>query len=136
MKRNAFISGSLALVWIASSACSPQQAAADDVRVALAFDPTPYVGPVECTIDLTGPGGQAMRGAKVEVEANMNHAGMVPVFGTGQEVADGRYEVPLEFTMGGDWFVIVRGSLEDGTPFESIHDLPGVSAQTAPHKSK
>lgn len=114
----------LALV---GGACGPAPDLAHDVGVELAFDPAPRVGDTTCTVRLTDPAGAPLRGARIEVEGNMNHAGMVPVFADPAETEPGRYEAPFEFTMGGDWFVIVRAELQDGRSLEQILDLPGVA---------
>ena len=39
------------------------------------------------------------------------------------------YAAEFELTMGGDWFLIFRGTLADGTGFEEIEDLRGVAAR-------
>jgi hypothetical protein len=70
--------------------------------------------------------GELIENAELELEANMSHAGMVPVFASAREVAPGRYEASLEFTMGGDWFILVRSELPDGRSLERRVDLPGV----------
>jgi hypothetical protein len=56
----------------------------------------------------------------------MNHAGMVPEFAQAREMAPGRYQGDLEFTMGGDWFILVRAKLPDGRALERKIDVPGV----------
>lgn len=119
--RRAFAAALLGL-----AACVPASELAEDVDVELAFEPAPHVGHTLCTIHLTDPTGTPVTGAEVEIEGNMNHAGMVPVFGVGHEAAPGAYEAPLEFTMGGDWFVIVRAELSDGRELEQVLDLPAV----------
>ena len=108
-------------------ACGPAGAPARDITVELSFDPAPAVGDTTCTIRLGDASGAPVTGAALEVEGNMNHAGMVPVFGTAVEDAPGTYRAPLEFTMGGDWFVIVRAELADGRALEEILDVPGVA---------
>jgi hypothetical protein len=70
--------------------------------------------------------GELIENAELELEANMSHAGMVPVFASGREVAPGKYEASLEFTMGGDWFILVHAELPDGRSLERTIDLPGV----------
>jgi hypothetical protein len=72
--------------------------------------------------------GLPISGAQVELEGNMNHAGMVPVFAEASEVAPGRYRAGMEFTMGGDWFILVRADLPDGRSMERKVDVPGVDA--------
>jgi len=75
---------------------------------------------------LADEAGQPIEGADVELEGNMSHAGMVPVFAAAREVAPGQYEAQLEFTMGGDWFIVVRAALPDGRSLERTFDVPGV----------
>ena len=45
---------------------------------------------------------------------------------TCSETAPGRYQADLEFTMGGDWFILVRAELLDGRSMERKIDVPGV----------
>jgi hypothetical protein len=77
--------------------------------------------PTEVIITLL-QNGVPVSGATLEIEGNMTHAGMEPVFATATEVAPGDYRVPLEWTMGGDWFLTVHGTLPDGTEFEQQID--------------
>lgn len=97
------------------------------VEVTLAPDP-PQLGPVTVTLEFYDAGGQPIPGATVQIEGNMSHAGMVPVFADASEVAPGRYRAVLEFTMGGDWFILVRADLPDGRSLERQVDVPGVGA--------
>lgn len=58
---------------------------------------------------------EPIRGALIEVRGDMSHAGMVPVDGMAEGgTEDGRYVVPFEWTMGGDWTLTVRATLPDG----------------------
>jgi hypothetical protein len=66
--------------------------------------------------------GDVVSGAMLEVEGNMTHAGMEPVFTGVTEVAPGDYRAPLEWTMGGDWLLTIRGTLPDGTVIEQQLD--------------
>ena len=86
----------------------------------------PQLGPATITVALTDATDMPIEGAEVELEGNMNHAGMVPVFAQSTEVAPGRYRADLEFTMGGDWFILVRAKLPDGRSMERAIDVPGV----------
>lgn len=100
-----------------------------DVGVELLIEPQPpQLGTATLTVALTDAGGQPLAGAAVELEGNMSHAGMVPVFATATEVAPGQYRADLEFTMGGDWFILVRADLPDGRSLERQIDVPGVDA--------
>ena len=98
-----------------------------DVGVDLGIEPSPpQLGLATLTVTLADASGQPIAGAAVELEGNMNHAGMVPVFATATEVAPGQYQTDLEFTMGGDWFILVHADLPDGRSMERKIDVPGV----------
>jgi hypothetical protein len=99
----------------------------EDVTVDLALTPDPpHIGPAMVVVTLSDSEGQPIRGAEMSLEGNMNHAGMVPVLVEASEVAPGRYEAALEFTMGGDWFILVQAGLPDGRSLERQVDVPGV----------
>jgi hypothetical protein len=99
------------------------------VGLDLVIEPQPpQIGPAKVTLLLYDARGQPLTGADVELEGNMSHAGMVPVFAPALEVAPGRYEAELEFTMGGDWFILVQANLADGRSMERQIDVPGVDA--------
>jgi hypothetical protein len=100
-----------------------------DVDVVLEIKPSPpQLGLSSIVVTLHDADGQPISGARVELEGNMNHAGMVPVFADASEVAPGRYQAELEFTMGGDWFILVHADLPDGRSMERKVDVPGVDA--------
>jgi hypothetical protein len=99
------------------------------VAVNLAVEPEPpRIGPAMVTVTLDDASGQPIHGAQVQLEGNMNHAGMVPVLAQTVEVAPGRYRAELEFTMGGDWFILVHADLPDGRSMERKIDVPGVDS--------
>lgn len=70
-----------------------------------------------------------IEGAEVRLEGNMSHPGMKPVFGAAREVAPGKYEAALEFTMGGDWFILVDAKLRDGRALQKQVDVAGVRSR-------
>jgi hypothetical protein len=117
--------------WLVAVLLASCGGAADElpgVTLALTVDPDPpVVGPAMVTVTLSD-GGQPITGADVELEGNMSHAGMVPVLATAREVAPGRYEAALDFTMAGDWFILVDVVLADGRSLERMVDVPGVQA--------
>jgi hypothetical protein len=59
-----------------------------------------------------------VRGAKVQIECHMSHPGMAPIIGQATERSEGVYQVPLRFSMSGEWIVIVKGTLPDGRRFD------------------
>ncbi len=116
------------LLLLALTACQGSDDDAD-TRVKLAVTPDPpLVGQATIVITLSDTDGQPVSGADMELEGTMTHAGMVPVFGKATEQEPGRYEAQLEFTMGGDWVIIVRAELADGSQLKKEIDLPGVNA--------
>ncbi|MGD8399068.1 MAG: FixH family protein [Anaerolineae bacterium] len=119
--------GLFAACMLLLAACARGGRDLPDVDVALTIEPSPpRVGLATVTVALADATGAPITGADVELEGNMSHAGMVPVFGDAREVAPGRYEADLEFTMGGDWFILVRATLPDGRSLERQVDVPAV----------
>ena len=62
----------------------------------------------------------------MEVEADMSHPGMAPVFGEVEETAPGNYLAHVRFTMAGDWVLLLRIKLPDGRKIERQVDVRGV----------
>lgn len=88
---------------------------ADDIIVDLALEPAqPEVGPAQLVVTITDPNGQPIDSATLDIQGNMTHAGMVPVLAQSSKGENGRYVVPFEWTMGGDWIVTVEITLENG----------------------
>ncbi len=115
------------LIALALSAC--QSSDDDDTGISVKLDVTPdppLVGEATIVITLSDNDGQPVSGADMELEGTMTHAGMKPVFGAAAETEPGRYEAQLEFTMGGDWVIIVRADLADGSKLKKELDLPGI----------
>ena len=126
--------GASALLTLAAqtslAACAPESRPATQVAVRWEVIPSPPVeGPVRIEFTLADGHGGTLSDADVEVEAGMNHAGMVPELAQATDLGQGRYAAELELSMGGDWFLIFRGTLGDGTGFEEIEDLKGVAAR-------
>lgn len=110
--------------------CDRVETAAIDAAVDLQIKPDPpRVGEATVALTLTGPTGKPLEGAELTVEGNMNHAGMTPVFADLTETEPGHYEGTLEFTMAGDWFLLVTGTLPDGRRVHEKIDVPGVRAK-------
>ncbi len=87
----------------------------DNFTVTFATEPAePVMGAGVVLLTLADPTGQPVNDAAVAIEANMSHAGMVPVNATASGGLGGIYRVPLEWTMRGDWHVDVRFTLADG----------------------
>ena len=104
------------IVAIVMTGCAPSEEGGLGLTVDVGISPTPpLVGPTRLLISLSDSAGAPVEGAEVQVDGNMTHAGMAPVFGTAQEEGDGMYVIPgFRFTMAGDWILTVRVTLADG----------------------
>ncbi|MGQ0552795.1 MAG: FixH family protein [Planctomycetota bacterium] len=97
------------------------------VRLVHALEPSPpMVGPTRLRLELLEDPATPLAGASIRLEANMNHAGMVPVFAEAQAAGGGRYVADFQFTMGGDWFVLIDIELADGRTLQRRLDVPHV----------
>jgi hypothetical protein len=59
-----------------------------------------------------------IRNAAIQVEGNMSHPGMVPVFSKASEAKPGFYNSNFKFTMKGDWIISISAAIPDGSQFE------------------
>jgi hypothetical protein len=117
---------------LAPAGCRPPQGdSTPEVALDWAVTPDPPVtGPASVRLTLTDRAtGQPVQGAEVQLEGNMSHAGMKPVFGTARETEPGRYEASLDLNMGGDWFILVDARLRDGRSLQRQVDLPDVRSR-------
>lgn len=89
----------------------------------------PEVGMATIQITLTDSTEQSVTGAQIELEGNMSHPGMQPVMASAEEVAPGEYEAPLEFTMAGQWFILVKSTLSDGSVIEKQINISQVRSE-------
>jgi hypothetical protein len=101
---------------LASSACGRRAALAEDVSVEWKMTPaSPIVGtPALGEITLRDRALRPVHGARLQVVGLMSHPGMAPVIAAVAERGEGVYQVQLQFTMGGDWILLVTGLLPDG----------------------
>ena len=107
--------------------CRKGAEAPPDVFIAHEIAPQPpVVGPATVTLKVADEAGRAVTGAKIKVEGNMSHAGMAPVFAEAGEVAPGRYQAHLEFTMSGDWVLLLDLTLSDGRRLQRQVEVKGV----------
>ncbi len=73
------------------------------------------IGQTTLTVIVQTPDGTPIDNATVEITGDMTHAGMAPVFGKVQGGKEGRYSVPFDWNMGGDWVLTIKATLPDGT---------------------
>ena len=115
-------------VWLAlAQGCRHQNESLADLTLAHEVSPhPPRVGPVTITLRLTDTAGAPVNGARLALEANMSHAGMVPVFAEARETEPGRYQSSMELTMAGDWLILVHVTLTDGRKLDRQFEIKGV----------
>lgn len=119
----------VAVVLSCGAGCSPPASDTSGLQADLTLSPSPpVVGDAEISLKLTGADGAPLKGADVSVEGNMNHAGMTPSMADLQEGQPGTYSGTLEFTMGGDWFLLVTAQTADGKTMQTKIDVPGVKS--------
>ena len=118
------------LMLLCGNGCRLETSDSLDVQIEMTMIPSvPTVGSSDVTLRLTNTEGSPLRGAALQLEGNMNHAGMKPTFGELEEVDPGIYSGTLEFTMGGDWFILVTGHMPDGGTIARTLNVPGVKSR-------
>jgi YtkA-like len=128
-RRNRILAGvACAAALVGAGCCKPVEAQAA-VAIEYRISPQPVrVGPVVLSVKLRDASGKPVAGARVDLEVDMSHAGMAPVFGEAQEVAPGQYAGSLDIAMPGDWVVLIHVTLPDGRTQEREVSVPGVTA--------
>ena len=117
----------LCICFVLAHACGYRSESLTNVILTHEVSPQPpRVGPLTITLKATHASGRPATAAKVNVEANMSHPGMTPVFADAKETAPGRYSSTLELSMAGDWNFVVHMSLPDGRKVEYHFDIKGV----------
>ncbi|WP_446744041.1 FixH family protein [Silvibacterium acidisoli] len=117
---------------IGLSGCHRGQARLDDASIRVT--PTlasahPHVGTDTLAIQLRGANGPPLNDARISVETEMNHPGMVPSNSTATGTAPGEYRAPVEFTMAGDYVIELHIRLADGRTLHRTTDIRGVDAK-------
>ena len=85
------------------------------------------VGQVIITLKLTVASNTPVTGAQVDLEGNMSHAGMAPVFAEAKEIGPGQYRTNMNLSMAGDWQVLVRLTLPDGREMDQQFEIKEVA---------
>ena len=70
--------------------------------------------PVEFVFNLKDKDSNNISKAKIEIEANMNHSGMVPVFTEAKYLEGPTYKSTFKLTMHGEWILFLTITLPDG----------------------
>ena len=109
--------------------CRPQEKTHPGIELNWSIEPDPpTVGRATIHITLVDSTGQLMENADVQLEGNMSHPGMKPILARATETTSGHYSSTIEFTMGGDWFFLVKSTLPDDRVVERQIQVPGVQS--------
>jgi hypothetical protein len=84
------------------------------------------------TVTLTGVTdglGEPLAGVHIQIEGDMAHPGMAPVFAEARETAPGVYVAQINFNMPGDWVLLEHIRLANGRKIERQVDVRGVAGQ-------
>lgn len=126
LKRKSIIALCICLVLV--QACRRQSDSLPSLSIAHKVSPQPpRVGQATITLSVYDAAGQPVSGAHVNLEGNMSHPGMVPVFAEARETESGRYLSTMELSMAGDWLVIAHVTLPDGRTLDHQFEIKGVS---------
>jgi hypothetical protein len=100
----------------------------DAVSIAWTLEPAPpAVGaPIVVRMTLRDRDQRPVTGARLTLEGLMSHPGMAPVAAAVTERGNGEYDAPLQFTMAGDWILLVTGELPGDVPFKRQIEINGV----------
>jgi hypothetical protein len=86
------------------------------------------VGAATVNLTVRDRGERPVSGAYIALEAEMAHPGMSPEFGEAKEVAPGRYQGSVTFTMAGEWVLLMHITLRNGRRFEQQINVGNVRA--------
>lgn len=86
----------------------------------------PRVGQMTITLRATDISKKPVTGARITLEGNMSHPGMVPVFADAREIEPGSYLSTMELSMAGDWSVVARMVLPDGRKLDYQFEIKEV----------
>lgn len=115
---------------LAVAGCHQAARQPDDVVIESEILPRPLeAGPVTLNLKVQDAASRPVTGARIELEGDMSHPGMAPVFGEATESAEGYYSGRLDLPMGGDWVILMHVTLANGRKIERQIDVKGVRAK-------
>jgi hypothetical protein len=79
-------------------------------------------GDATITITVTSAEGTPIDDAQVEIVGTMPEHEMMPITGAANSGENGRYLIPVRWTMAGDWQVAVTVTFAEGDPVETLFD--------------
>jgi len=110
------------------SGCWHQASSTNEISLQWTIDPsTPSARTDTLTrITLQDDRHRPVTGARLQLEAHMSHPGMAPVVRPLTDTGAGTYETRLQFSMAGDWVLVVTGELPDGHRITRSMPIAGV----------
>ena len=122
LKRKSLIA--LCICLAVAQACKHESDSLSEFRLKHEVSPQPpHVGQVTITLSVTDASGGPVTDARIKLEGNMSHPGMVPVFSDARETGPGRYLSAMELSMAGDWYVIAHVTLPDGRKLDRQFEI-------------
>jgi hypothetical protein len=119
----------LILLPLFTAGCQDKTDPGKAILVQHEIQPSPaHVGHSTVHATLTDPAGAPISGAHINMEADMSHPGMAPVFFSAKESAPGSFTGAVDLSMPGDWTILLHITLANGAKVEKQFSLPGVSA--------
>jgi hypothetical protein len=107
---------------------TPQPATDSSLTIDYEITPhPPHVGPATVTLKILDAAGDPLPEASVHLEGNMTHAGMAPTFAEAHEITKGKYRATLDFSMSGDWIIVVKVVTKGGKKIEKQLEVKGVA---------
>ena len=123
---------SLCLFLFAGCRQESAPAAEAELNISLEVEPAEStIGDAELLISVANADGEPVSPASVDVRGDMSHAGMVPVLRADVQGEAGRYRVPFEWTMAGDWTVEVTLTFADESSVSKTFELSVSAAEEA-----
>jgi YtkA-like len=114
---------------LAGGCAAPSARRSPGIAIENQITPQPVrVGAATVTLKLADGAEKAISGARIALEADMSHPGMSPEFGEAKEIAAGRYQGSVTFTMAGDWVLLVHIALPGGQKIERQINVGNVRA--------
>ncbi|MDZ7691412.1 MAG: FixH family protein [Balneolaceae bacterium] len=118
------------VILLTAPACQSSGESDTGITLDWSIEPNPpKVGHATINIALQDSTDTPIKGAKIQLEGNMSHPGMKPVLAEAKEVKPGHYSAKMEFSMSGDWFILVNATLPDERVIERQINISGVRSE-------
>ncbi|HET7217085.1 MAG TPA: FixH family protein [Vicinamibacterales bacterium] len=100
----------------------------DSATIAWTIEPSPPIAGKTTVVAVTlkADDGAPAAGATLQLDAHMSHPGMAPVTADVIERRRGEYEARLQFSMAGDWILVLSGTLANGRRLTKEIRVPSV----------